>query len=108
ADLHEPVGEALGARYALGWWVRDGVLDHEGSVGGYQSLLLLVPARDLVLTVLTNSWKGSALIRGVVEELGLAPPPPKPPADAGSVDGRYGLDGFEAVVARGTVTEIEG
>lgn len=107
AHLHEPIGEALGARYALGWWVRDGVLDHEGSVGGYQSLLLLVPARELVLTVLTNSWKGSALIREVVEGLGLAPPS-EPPADAGPVDGRYGLDGFEAIVAHGSVTEIEG
>ena len=105
--LHEPVGEALGARYALGWWVRDGVLDHEGSVGGFQSLLLLVPADELVLTVLTNSWKGSALIRAVVEHLGLAPPPPKQPAEAGRVDGRYGLDDFEAVVARGSVIEIE-
>ncbi len=87
--LHEPVGEALGARYALGWWVRDGVLDHEGSVGGYQSLLLLVPARE------------------VVEELRLAPPPPQL-SDDDAVDGRYGLDGFEAVVARDSVTEIEG
>jgi CubicO group peptidase (beta-lactamase class C family) len=104
-QLHEPVGEALGARYALGWWVRDGVLDHEGSVGGYQSLLLLVPSRALVLTVLTNSWQGSALIREVVEDLGLAPP--QPSADDQTTDGRYGFDGFEATVARGYVTESE-
>ena len=49
AALHEPRARALGARYALGWWVRehaDGrtTLDHEGSVAGYQSLLLLVPS----------------------------------------------------------------
>jgi CubicO group peptidase (beta-lactamase class C family) len=106
ADLHQPVGEALGAHYALGWWVRDGVLDHEGSVGGYQSLLLLVPADTIVLAVLTNSWRGSALIRHVVEDLGLAPPA-EPQDDAGSVGGRYGLDGLEAVVARGSVTETE-
>ena len=67
----------------------DGVLDNEGSVGGFQSLLLLVPADAIVLSVLTNPWKGSALIRHVVEELGLAPPPPTPPADAEAVDGRY-------------------
>jgi CubicO group peptidase (beta-lactamase class C family) len=106
-QLHEPVAEALGARYALGWWARDGVLDHEGSVGGYQSLLLLVPAHTLVLAVLTNSWKGSALINEVVEELGLVPPPPEPSVDVVAVDGRFGLDGFEAVVARGSVTESE-
>jgi len=105
-DLHQPVAKALGAEYALGWWVRDGVLDHEGSVGGYQSLLLLIPERALVLAVLTNSWKGSALIRHVVEDLGLAPPATSPPA-AERVDGTYALDDFEAIVARGSITERE-
>jgi CubicO group peptidase (beta-lactamase class C family) len=106
AKLHEPVGEALGARYALGWWVRDGVLDHEGSVGGYQSLLLLVPERRLVLAALTNSWRGSALIRHVVEDLGLVPPAtPRP--DEEEFEGTYAIEGFEAVVADGSVTEIE-
>ena len=105
-DLHAPVVEALGARYALGWWVRDGMLDHEGSVGGYQSLLLLVPDRPLVLAVLTNSWQGSALIHRVVKTLGLAPassPSPTPEA----VEGRYGIDGFEAILADDSITEIE-
>src|SRR5262245_4761695 len=50
--LHKPRASALGGRYALGLWVRDlggrTVLDHEGSVGGYQSLLLLVPDERLV------------------------------------------------------------
>jgi CubicO group peptidase (beta-lactamase class C family) len=106
ATLHEPVGEALGARYALGWWVRDGVLDHEGSVGGFQSLLLVVPEQSLVLAVLTNSWRGSLLIHHVVEDLELAPPS-RPDADIGSVDGTYALDSVEAIVAAGRVTEIE-
>jgi CubicO group peptidase (beta-lactamase class C family) len=105
-DLRQPVGEALGARYALGWWVRDGVVDHEGSVGGYQSLLLLVPERRLVLAVLTNSWRGSALIRHVVEQLRLAPSA-TPTQNAESVDGTYGLDGFRAIVGDGYVTQIE-
>jgi CubicO group peptidase (beta-lactamase class C family) len=104
--LHEPVADALGAQYALGWWVRNGVLDHEGSVAGYQSLLLLVPDRTVVLAVLTNSWKGSALIRHVVEDLLLVPPStnthPGP-----EVDGTYTLDELEAIVARGSVTEAE-
>jgi CubicO group peptidase (beta-lactamase class C family) len=106
AQLHEPVAEALGAQYALGWWVRDGVLDHEGSVGGFQSVLLLDPGQEVVFAVLTNSWQGSALIRRVVEDLELAPPPAQAP-DAERVDGRYALDDFEAVVARGSVTESE-
>ncbi|HEY3550455.1 MAG TPA: serine hydrolase domain-containing protein [Gaiellaceae bacterium] len=104
--LHDPIVEALGAQYALGWWVRDGVLDHEGSVGGYQSLLLLVPECPLVLAVLTNSWQGSALIHRVVKALDLAPAVnPSPTAEP--VEGRYAIDGFEAVLADGSITEIE-
>lgn len=104
-ELHEPAAEALGARYAYGWWVRDGVLDHEGSVGGFQSLLLLVPEQELVLAVLTNSWKGSALIRHVVDDLQivgasnsllLAP-----------VSGTYALDGVEAEVRCDRIVERE-
>jgi CubicO group peptidase (beta-lactamase class C family) len=105
-ELHEPVVDALGAQYACGWWVRGGVLDHEGSVGGYQSLLMLVPEDALVLAVLTNSWRGSALIHRVVKALGLAPPAP-PPSGLEPVEGRYAIDGYEAVVAGGSVTEIE-
>jgi CubicO group peptidase (beta-lactamase class C family) len=102
--LHEPVADALGARYALGWWVRDGVVDHEGSVAGYQSLLMLVPAEAVVLVVLTNSWRGSALIRHVVEALDLVPPA----AGTGETeDGRYALDDLEATVADGRVVERE-
>jgi CubicO group peptidase (beta-lactamase class C family) len=107
SHLHEPVAEALGAQYALGWWVRDGVLEHEGSAGGFQSLLLLAPERKAVLAVLTNSWRGSALIRHVVEDLGLVPRSPEAP-DLQTADGTYALDGFQAVVAKGSVTETEG
>jgi CubicO group peptidase (beta-lactamase class C family) len=106
ADLHEPVAAALGAQYACGWWVRDGgILDHEGSVGGFQSLLLLVPERELVLAVLTNSWKGSSLIRHVVEDARLVPASKQAPVAA--VDGMYALDDFEAVIANGRITERE-
>jgi hypothetical protein len=103
AELHEPQVAALGAHYALGWWVRgleDGTtaLDHEGSVAGYQSLLLLVPERELVLAVLTNSWRGSGLIRRVVERLGLGPAElPSQPVDPG-IAGTYALDDVTARV----------
>jgi CubicO group peptidase (beta-lactamase class C family) len=102
--LHEPVAEALGARYALGWWVRDGVVDHEGSVAGNQSLLMLVPAEQVVLAVLTNSWRGSALIRRVVEALDIVP---SPTGVGPSENGRYALDDLEATVADGRVVERE-
>ena len=111
----EPQIDALGARYGLGWWVRDGaggsmIVEHEGSIAGYQSLLLLVPAERVALAVLTNSWRGSALIKLVVEELGLLPAP-EPVAVSPEVAGRYELDGAKAVVEasgeRLTVTETE-
>jgi CubicO group peptidase (beta-lactamase class C family) len=103
-ELHKPVAAALGARYALGWWVRNGVLEHEGSVGGYQSLLLLAPERRAILAVLTNSWQGSGLIRRVVEELDLVP---ASPAAGRLEEGRYGLDGISATVRGRWLTERE-
>jgi hypothetical protein len=79
--------------------------DHEGSIAGYQSLLLLVPEERLVLAVLTNSWRGSGLVRRVVEQLGLAagaPPPGGSALENGvrprDVSGRYVLDDAEAAV----------
>jgi CubicO group peptidase (beta-lactamase class C family) len=114
AAMREPQSQALGAGYGLGWWVRDAggrpALDHEGSVAGYQSLLLLVPEERVALAVLTNSWRGSGLVRRVVEQLGLAagPPPSRPgvrPRDPSGrelteyeVAGRYGLDDARALV----------
>jgi hypothetical protein len=103
AELHKPRADALGARYALGWWVRthaDGrtTLDHEGSVAGYQSLLLLVPAEALALVVLTNSWRGSGLARRVVESLELLPRPRGTAAALDDIAGAYELDGAEASV----------
>ena len=102
--VHEPRAEALGGRYCLGCWSRElsegrPAFDHEGSVGGYQSLLLLVPGEKTALAVLTNSWRGSALIRRVVRELGLVPALLET-SGAGHVEpGRYALGDAEAVLA---------
>jgi CubicO group peptidase (beta-lactamase class C family) len=114
ALMREPQSQALGAGYGLGWWAHDAggrpAFGHEGSVAGYQSLLLLVPDERLALAVLTNSWRGSGLVRHVVEQLGLAAGPPlsRPgvrPRDAAGRElsehaaaGRYVLDDAEAVV----------
>jgi len=109
-ELHEPQAEALGAQYACGWWVRDGgVLDHEGSVAGYQSLLLLVPAQELVLAVLTNSWRGSGAVRRIVEALGVLPPSDGAAAARApaGVDGRYALDAIEVAVSGHEIVERE-
>jgi hypothetical protein len=101
--VHDPRAKALGARYCLGCWQRELTggriaFDHEGSVGGYQSLLLLVPEEKTALAVLTNSWRGSGLIRRVVRKLGLVPGP-LDGANAARVEpGRYALDDAEAVL----------
>jgi CubicO group peptidase (beta-lactamase class C family) len=102
--VHEPRAEALGGRYCLGCWSRElagglNALDHEGSVGGYQSLLLLLPEEATALAVLTNSWRGSGLIRRVVRELGLVRAPVE--QSGGGADpeaGRYALGDSTAVV----------
>ena len=111
AAMREPQSQALGAGYGLGWWVRDAgghvALDHEGSVAGYQSLLLLVPEERVALAVLTNSWRGSGLVRHVVEQLGLAagrlgstprvdPGTRRAGAGRACVAGRYALDDAQA------------
>jgi CubicO group peptidase (beta-lactamase class C family) len=114
--VREPRAEALGGRYCLGCWSRTlaggrCAFDHEGSVGGYQSLLLLVPEEETALAVLTNSWRGSGLSRRVVRELGLVPAPLEQAGDARVEPGRYELGDAEAVVTerngRWRVTESE-
>src|SRR3954453_1761257 len=114
--VHTPRAEALGGGYCLGCWSRELAggrlaLDHEGSGGGYQSLLLLVPEERTALAVLTNSWRGSGLIRRVVQELGLVPAPLEDAGDRRIEPGRYALDDAVAVVeergGRGRVTESE-
>ena len=102
--VREPRAEALGGRYCLGCWSRElagGLLafDHEGSVGGYQSLLLLVPGEQTALAVLTNSWRGSGLIRRVVRDLGLVPAPIADSGVGGELEGgHYALDDSIAAV----------
>jgi CubicO group peptidase (beta-lactamase class C family) len=116
ASLREPQAGALGARYCLGCWRRElegGRIgfDHEGSVGGYQSLLLLVPEEETALAVLTNSWRGSGLIRRVVQALGLVPERAEIGVTADfqmRPPGRFELDGSEAEVeVRGSLRVAE-
>ena len=102
AAMRQPQSQALGAGYGLGWWSRDAggraAFDHEGSVAGYQSLLLLVPEEELALAVLTNSWRGSGLVRRVVERLGLGLRGDAAVAGPAAIAGRYVLDDSSATV----------
>jgi CubicO group peptidase (beta-lactamase class C family) len=102
--VHEPRVEALGGRYCLGCWSRElagglNAFDHGGSVGGYQSLLLLVPEEQAALAVLTNSWRGNGLIRRVVRDLGLVPAPVEQSGGGAEPEaGHYALGDSTAVV----------
>lgn len=109
--LQEPHAKALGAEYCLGCWRRelDGgriAFDHEGSVAGFQSLLLIVPEERLALAVLTNSWRGSGAIRRVVERLGLVPSSSNSAVQP-LEKGRFGLGSAEAVIEGARVSESE-
>jgi len=57
-----------------------------------------VPEDAFALAVLTNSWRGSGLIRRVVESLGLAPHALAPAALPDRIEGTYALDEVEATV----------
>jgi CubicO group peptidase (beta-lactamase class C family) len=103
--IQTPQVKALGAEYCLGCWRRELAggriaFDHEGSAAGFQSLLLIVPAERVALSVLTNSWRGSDAIRHVVHGLGLTPAAtdvtPDPAGNAES--GVYTLDEMTASV----------
>lgn len=106
ASMHAPLIDAPGGAYGLGWMLRRvagrHVVEHTGSVGGYQSLLLLVPDERLALAVLTDSARGSAAIGGVLRRLALAPevPPVRdvPDAELRPLAGRYRIQSVDAAV----------
>jgi CubicO group peptidase (beta-lactamase class C family) len=76
AELQRPCVDGPGFQYGLGWFVtrRGGLaaVEHMGSVSGYQSLLLLVPEKQVAVAALANSSRGLAPIRQVTRRLGLA------------------------------------
>jgi CubicO group peptidase (beta-lactamase class C family) len=109
--LQEPQADALGAAYCLGCWRRELeggriAFDHEGSVAGFQSLLLIVPKERLALAVLTNSWRGSGAVRRIVQALGLVPAA-NSSAPAPIEEGRFALDSADAVIEGSRITESE-
>src|SRR4029077_16844717 len=61
--------------YGLGWDLYESrggrTVEHPGSVAGFQSLLRLVPAEGVAFAGLTNSSRGLAALRDVLEKLGL-------------------------------------
>jgi CubicO group peptidase (beta-lactamase class C family) len=108
AALHEPqTGTAEGGD-ALGWRVRETagglhLVEHWGSVAGFESLLVVVPAERLVVAALTNSARGGDAITGLLRRLDLDLAVPEtmelPPGELAALAGRYGIQNLELVVA---------
>ncbi len=102
AEMQRACSSGPGFSYGLGWFLkrRQGhdAVEHPGSVLGFQSLLMLVPEERLAFASLTNSSRGSAAIRDVLDGLGLGeePAPSVESADLGRFAGRY--RGQEGVV----------
>jgi CubicO group peptidase (beta-lactamase class C family) len=76
AEMHRPLTTGPGFSYGLGWFLsgRRGqpTVEHGGSAAGYQSLLLLAPGERVAVAALSNSSRGAAAIRDVLDDLGLA------------------------------------
>lgn len=104
AALRDPVATAVGGHWGTGWSLEEIdatlVAAHSGSYGGFQSQLVLVPAQRVAVAVLTNSGRGSALARTVVEwalatACGLHRPKPVPVSvDAAPFAGVYRAQGL--------------
>jgi CubicO group peptidase (beta-lactamase class C family) len=77
-ELQRPLVAGPGFEHGLGWFLRERggrrSVEHWGDAAGYQSLLLLIPSRRTAFAALTNSSRGAAAIRDVLERLGLATP----------------------------------
>jgi CubicO group peptidase (beta-lactamase class C family) len=110
AALREPVTDAVGLRWGTGWGVDEiagtAVVAHSGSYGGFQTQLTLVPSRGAAVVVLTNSGRGSALARTVVEwvlaeALGLRRREPVEIAvDTAAYEGVYRAQNLEVEIRR--------
>jgi CubicO group peptidase (beta-lactamase class C family) len=103
AEMQRPYITAPGSRIGLGWFLtrRAGqtTAEHPGSVAGYESLLVLVPEERAAIVALSNSSRGRAAIRDVLERLGLGPKPRPdrrlPDDELAAFAGRYVGQRFE-------------
>jgi CubicO group peptidase (beta-lactamase class C family) len=97
AEMQTPQVATGSEAYGLGWMLHESngrqVVEHTGSAAGYQSLLRLVPSESVAFAGLTNSSRGGAALRDVLERLGLdreeAPDFPLPADALAAFAGRY-------------------
>jgi CubicO group peptidase (beta-lactamase class C family) len=105
-ETQQPQIAAPGGSYGLGWFLRQSggrrIVEHPGSVAGFQSLLLLAPDERFGFAALSNSSRGSAAIRDLLEWLGLGSTGPDftmEPEQLAAFGGTYSGDGIEVEVA---------
>jgi CubicO group peptidase (beta-lactamase class C family) len=103
AEMQSPQIETGSESYGLGWDLYESrgrqIVEHSGSAAGFQSLLRLVPAEGVAFAGLTNSSRGLAVLRDVLERLGLdreeAPDVTLTADELASFAGRYQGQGME-------------
>ena len=108
AELRRPLVPLPGGAYGLGWFLLDGrpsrTVEHPGSAAGFQSSLMLVPEERIAFAALTNSSRGMAAIRDVLEQIGLGRrPPPTAQLRQDALDrfaGRYEGQGIRINISR--------
>ena len=105
-EMRQPQIAAPGGSYGLGWFLRQSggrrIVEHPGSVAGFQSLLLLAPDERFAFAALSNSSRGSAAIRDLLERLGLGSTGldfPLEPEQLAAFGGTYSGNGIEVEVA---------
>ena len=100
-EMRRPIVAGPGYELGLGWFLTEraghAAAEHDGAAAGYQSLLLLVPDEQLAFAALTNSSRGRAAIRDILDRLGLSRPAaedvPLAPEDLAAFAGRYEAPG---------------
>jgi CubicO group peptidase (beta-lactamase class C family) len=106
AEMQQPQISAPGGAYGLGWFLRESagrrIVEHPGSAAGFESLILLVPDESFGFAALTNSSRGSAAIRELLERLGLgstgSPDFEVPPEQLAAFGGTYSGNGLEVEI----------
>jgi hypothetical protein len=104
--MRQPQIAAPGGNYGLGWFLRQSggrrIVEHPGSVAGFESLLLLLADERFGFAALSNSSRGSAAIRDLLERLGLGSTGPDfklEPEQLAAFGGTFSGDGIEVEVA---------
>ena len=103
AEMQTSQVETGSESYGLGWDLYESrgrrIVEHPGSAAGFQSLLRLVPSEGVAFAGLTNSSRGLAALRDVLENLGLdreeAPDVTLSADELASFAGRYQGQGVE-------------